>query len=156
MTKYSFRTQTSVDELYGLAKSAYKGSPWSKVVFEKDLKNKYVHYMILEVDDRPIGFVGGTLIIDELSISNVAIMQGYQGQRLGERLLQRWLQQFNEGVRVLLEVRQGNKRAIKLYERMGFIIYNIREDYYRDPVEDAYLMDITLPLKGLMLGEVNE
>ena len=60
--------------------------------------------------------------------------------------MRQWLISFDAGTRILLEVRQGNKRAIKLYERLGFIIYNIREDYYRDPKEDAYLMDVTLPL----------
>jgi ribosomal-protein-alanine N-acetyltransferase len=147
MNEYSFREQTSVDEVYAIAKAAYKGSPWSRQIFEKDLANKHVRYLIIEVAGEPVGFVGGTLIIDELSISNVAIMPGFQGQHLAERLMREWFSRFDDGTRVLLEVRQGNKRAIPLYERLGFTIYNIREDYYSDPVEDAYLMDLMLPLR---------
>jgi ribosomal-protein-alanine N-acetyltransferase len=146
MTEYSYRAQTSVDEVYEIAKAAYKGSPWSRQTFEKDLQNKRVSYLVLEADGEPVGFVGGTLVIDELSISNVAIVPGYQGQHLAERLMREWFSRFDNGTRVLLEVRQGNARAIPLYERLGFSIFNIREDYYSDPVEDAYLMDVTLPL----------
>ena len=143
---FTFRDSTDAEELYTIAKAAYKGSPWSKQTFANDLKSKFARYMIIEADGEPIGFVGGTHLGEELEITNVAIVPGVQGQHLGERLLRQWLVGFDAGTRILLEVRQGNKRAIKLYERLGFIIYNIREDYYRDPKEDAYLMDVTLPL----------
>ena len=144
----TFRTETTTEELYALAKAAYKGSPWSKQTFANDLKNKFVRYMIIMLDNQPVGFVGGTHLGEEVEITNVAIEPTMQGQRLGEQLLREWFTLFKPQTRVLLEVRQGNKRAIKLYERLGFTIYNIREDYYRNPKEDAYLMDVTLPLKG--------
>lgn len=145
---FTFRDSTDAEELYAIAKAAYKGSPWSKKVFQNDLKGKFTKYLLIEADSETVGFVGGTHLGDELEITNVAVMPGFQGQHLGERLLREWFGRFEDGTRVLLEVRHRNKRAIRLYERLGFIIYNIREDYYRDPVEDAYLMDVTLPLRG--------
>ena len=39
-----------------------------------------------------------------------------------------------------LEVRVGNRTAIRLYERIGFTRDGIRKKYYTDPVEDALLM----------------
>ena len=142
----SFRANTTADELYQLAKRAYHGSPWTKQIIAHDLANRFVSYLIVENDGEAIGFVGGTLIADELSISNVAVVPEFQGQRIGEQLLVKYLAQFETGVRALLEVRAGNKHAHRLYERLGFEIYNIREDYYSDPREDAYLMDVHLPL----------
>ena len=38
---------------------------------------------------------------------------------------------------VLLEVRESNHRAIKLYERVGFTFYRRRKNYYEKPTEDA-------------------
>ncbi|AOT55746.1 ribosomal protein S18-alanine N-acetyltransferase [Weissella soli] len=145
----NYRETTTADEIYTIAKAAYKGSPWTKQLFKNDLRSRLVRYLVLEVDHEPAGFVGGTLVADELSISNVAIVPKFQGAHLGEKLLLKWFEQFEAGTRVLLEVRYGNQRAMRLYERMGFQVYNIREDYYRDPVEDAYLMDLTLGEKEL-------
>ena len=41
---------------------------------------------------------------------------------------------------MLLEVRESNIPAIRLYERYGFTAYNKRKNYYRNPAEDAVLM----------------
>lgn len=147
MTTVNYRSKTTADELYHLAKLAYGGSPWSKQIFTHDLLNKWVSYLIIEIDGEAIGFVGGTLIVDELSISNVAIIPAFQGQHLAEQLLLEWFDHFPAKTRAMLEVRHGNKRAHHLYERIGFEIYNIREDYYSKPKEDAYLMDLYLPLR---------
>ncbi|MDR3241856.1 MAG: ribosomal protein S18-alanine N-acetyltransferase [Lactobacillaceae bacterium] len=147
MAEINFRSTTTANELYEIAKSAYRGSPWSKQLFENDLRNRTSSYQILELDGEAVAFVGGNLVIDELSISNVAVRAEVQGQQLGEKLLYKWFEKFPAKTRVMLEVRSSNKRAIHLYERMGFEIFNIREDYYRDPKEDAYLMDLRLPRK---------
>jgi ribosomal-protein-alanine N-acetyltransferase len=39
-----------------------------------------------------------------------------------------------------LEVRHSNERAIRLYERCGFVFAGRRPGYYVDPTEDAVLM----------------
>jgi ribosomal-protein-alanine N-acetyltransferase len=39
-----------------------------------------------------------------------------------------------------LEVRQGNRAAMKLYHKYGFTVEGYRRDYYKDPNEDAVLM----------------
>ena len=41
---------------------------------------------------------------------------------------------------VLLEVREGNAPARRLYEKHGFSPYCVRKAYYADPTEDAVLM----------------
>jgi ribosomal-protein-alanine N-acetyltransferase len=44
----------------------------------------------------------------------------------------------------ILEVRAGNVAAQSLYRRFGFEVVGRRRQYYRDPVEDALLMNATL------------
>jgi len=47
----------------------------------------------------------------------------------------------NEGARrVLLEVRESNQVARAFYDRWGFKASGRRRRYYRDPVEDAILL----------------
>ena len=51
---FTFRNETTTEELYAIAKAAYKGSPWSKQTFANDLKSKFARYMIIEADGEPI------------------------------------------------------------------------------------------------------
>ncbi|SUP52588.1 ribosomal-protein-alanine N-acetyltransferase [Weissella viridescens] len=85
MTKLNFRPAIGADELFAIAQDAYGGSPWTSAAFEKDLNSRLTHYLVLTHDDEPIGFVAGTLVIDELSVSNVAIKTAFQKQGLGQK-----------------------------------------------------------------------
>jgi ribosomal-protein-alanine N-acetyltransferase len=41
---------------------------------------------------------------------------------------------------IRLEVRASNARALRLYQRCGFIVMGNRAGYYADPPEDAVVM----------------
>ncbi len=45
---------------------------------------------------------------------------------------------------VILEVRESNRPAVRLYESIGFRLEGRRNKYYRDPTEDALLLRIPL------------
>ncbi|RRG18591.1 ribosomal-protein-alanine N-acetyltransferase [Weissella viridescens] len=141
MSNLNFRPATGADELFAIAQDAYGGSPWTSAAFERDLNSRLTHYLVLTRDDEPIGFVGGTLVIDELSVSNVAIKTAFQKQGLGQKLLLEWFTRFDPKTRVLLEVRASNGAAKHVYEKLGFNVYHERKDYYQNPREDAFLMD---------------
>jgi ribosomal-protein-alanine N-acetyltransferase len=81
---------------------------------------------------------------DEMEIENVVIAQGMRRFGLGSLVLERVLQEAkNQGIRrVFLEVRESNLAAIKLYEKAGFVSTGKRKSYYRDPDEDARLLEI--------------
>jgi ribosomal-protein-alanine N-acetyltransferase len=42
--------------------------------------------------------------------------------------------------RATLEVRESNRPARQLYERLGFVAAGIRHGYYTEPVEDALIL----------------
>ncbi len=141
MSKLNFRPAIGAYELFAIAQDAYGGSPWTSAAFEKDLNSRLTHYLVLTHDDEPIGFVAGTLVIDELSVSNVAIKTAFQKQGLGQKMLYEWFKRFDPHTRVLLEVRASNSAAKHVYEKLGFNVYHERKDYYQNPREDAVLMD---------------
>jgi [ribosomal protein S18]-alanine N-acetyltransferase len=90
------------------------------------------------------GFLVSRLLNDEMEIENVVIAQGMRRFGLGSLILERVLQEAqNQGVRrVFLEVRESNVAAIGLYEKAGFVSTGKRRSYYRDPDEDAKLLEI--------------
>jgi len=65
---------------------------------------------------------------------------------IGTRLIQEVLLRAEAGgaTSVLLEVRESNFAARRLYEKLGFSEKGRRNDYYRDPQEDALLLQIFL------------
>lgn len=82
------------------------------------------------------------VVVDEMHILNLAVAPGWR-----RRGLARWLLGFavpqaaRRGARrVFLEVRQGNRDALSLYEGLGFARVGVRSDYYSDPREAAVLL----------------
>jgi ribosomal-protein-alanine N-acetyltransferase len=61
---------------------------------------------------------------------------------VGERLLTELFKRLREQeiFRVVLEVRQSNAPAIRLYEKLGFESAGTRRDFYERPREDACVM----------------
>lgn len=92
------------------------------------------------------GFIVARLIADELHVNNVAVRPEFRGQGLGSALLQTTLGQAQEREAKIaqLEVRAGNEAAQKLYQKCGFAVVGRRKDYYRQPTEDALLMNRVL------------
>lgn len=137
-----YRKPIDAEEIFVLAEQAFGESPWTQSAFATDLTNKWSDYMVLVYEGQAIGFASGVLIADELAIGHVAIIAAQQGRGFGYALLQKWLASFPVNTRALLEVRAGNVAAQKLYEKLGFTSYYVRQNYYHDPVEDAIMMEL--------------
>ena len=87
-------------------------------------------------------FAGMKSVLDEADITDIAVLNSDRGLGLGSFILRRLLDLAAEkGIRqVFLEVRVSNRPALALYKKMGFVPTGLRKKYFRDPVEDALLM----------------
>ncbi|MBT2694074.1 ribosomal protein S18-alanine N-acetyltransferase [Bacillus sp. ISL-55] len=121
--------------------------PWSREAFFNELtKNQFAQYLIVEVDQKVVGYCGVWIIIDEAHITNIALLPEYRGMKLGEALMGKVMELAREmgALRVTLEVRVSNERAQKLYRKFGFEEGAIRKQYYTDNMEDALVMWVNL------------
>jgi len=116
--------------------------PWNYESFEEELKNPLAIYVVAVADGEVLGFAGMHHIIDEGHITNVAVCEKSRRQGIGDTLINELINiAMNEGMSGLtLEVRMGNKEAIKLYGKHGFVFEGIRKNYYADTKEDAIIM----------------
>jgi [ribosomal protein S18]-alanine N-acetyltransferase len=140
----TFRNMT-VDDLDEVMEVELKSFtvPWSKEAFFNELtKNQFAHYLIVEVDQRVVGYCGVWIIIDEAHITNIALLPEYRGMKLGEALMAKVMELAREmgALRMTLEVRVSNERAQNLYRKFGFEEGAIRKQYYTDNMEDAIVM----------------
>ncbi|WP_153912825.1 ribosomal protein S18-alanine N-acetyltransferase [Shewanella sp. TC10] len=98
--------------------------------------------------EQLIGFAIVQQIVDELTLLDICIKPQSQGKGLGLHLLNHIISDAkqHEAVIVMLEVRQSNKAAIGLYQKLGFVESGRRTGYYpaESGREDAILMDYRL------------
>lgn len=99
-------------------------------------------FIVAEINGFVVGYIVGFQMSEETGrIFSFAIHPAYQNRGAGSALLKEIINVFSKtGVsEIILEVRQGNTRAKKFYERHGFSTTGIIENYYNDG-ENAVLM----------------
>jgi ribosomal-protein-alanine N-acetyltransferase len=117
--------------------------PWSRRAFEAEMEdNNLAQYLVLEDNEKIVGYAGLWLIVDEAHVTNIAVLPAYQGQGLGEKLLTSLIQQAKNlgAASMTLEVRLSNDVARSLYTKLGFVIRGSRRQYYSETKEDALIM----------------
>ncbi len=103
-------------------------------------------FIVAEVNAFVVGFVVGFMSSETTGrIFSLAVHPSYQGRKLGSALLKEIIQVFRRtGVsEIILEVRKGNVKAKRFYERHGFTTIDVMEKYYNDG-ESAYLMRLDM------------
>lgn len=98
------------------------------------------------VDNSIEGFIAARLVVDELHINNIAVNPGRRRAGIGGLLLECALRKGKAlGAKwAVLEVRESNSAAHKLYSRYGFEVLGRRHNYYVAPDEDALIMGTDL------------
>ena len=94
--------------------------------------------------ERVVGHAGLLFLAGMAHVSNVAVDSGHQHQGVATRLLIELLDRARErgSTAVTLEARAANKRAHRMYSRLGFQPLGINRGYYTKPPEDALVMSI--------------
>ncbi|MBO4461471.1 MAG: ribosomal protein S18-alanine N-acetyltransferase [Lachnospiraceae bacterium] len=118
--------------------------PWSRDGFEAALSMQGNVFIVYEKNDEILGYCGYYGVLDEAEITNVAVHPDMRNRGIGRDMVSALLSKANKaGIkRVLLEVRESNDPAIHLYEELGFKKLGIRRDFYEQPRENAYIMEM--------------
>lgn len=140
-------TDADLDEVAQIERDAYE-FPWSQGNFQDSLRNGYFGVCMRHVAGTLIGYCVLMPVVDEMHLLNLCVAPCAQRTGVGLALL-------CEVVRiargkafsgVLLEVRPSNARAVKIYERFGFVTIGRRKRYYparHRGREDALVMRLT-------------
>jgi ribosomal-protein-alanine N-acetyltransferase len=116
-------------------------SPWSRNTLADELRDASVAGYVA-LCPYVIGYTFMRCIFDEGHIENIAVMPAFRGRGAASQLMDALLSHAAQKdlAAIILEVRQGNRAAMKLYHKYGFYIEAYRRNYYTDPAEDAVLM----------------
>ena len=99
-----------------------------------------------ETEKNVLGYIVFYGTIESTDIFEVAIKKEYQGRGFGKKLLIESMKDLIEDKKnieiknkFLLEVNEKNKKALKLYKKIGFEEISIRKNYYGKD-ENAVIM----------------
>jgi len=118
-------------------------SPWSKQSIRYFVeRDRYAEALVCEIDDNVVGYAFYWIVECEIHIANIAVDAPFRRKKIGNRLMHYMLREGkNAGAKyAVLEVRQSNKTAIRMYNKFGFNKTAIRSKYYSDNQEDAVVM----------------
>lgn len=119
------------------------GFSWTPAAITSALQNKYHHFFLMrdQTTDQIVAVAHFQVILDEMEILNIGVIESYQGQGLGKRILQSAIYTFRDQgvIMATLEVRSRNKTARKLYEGLGFKQIASRPNYYPVDLDDAII-----------------
>lgn len=132
--------ETLIEQIAALEQECFS-EPWSENAIFESFKAG-THFFAVCREQQVLGYVGISTVLDEGYITNVAVTASARRSGVASLLMHRLFQLARERALsfISLEVRRSNTPAVSLYEKFGFKTEGIRKNFYRDPIEDAFIM----------------
>ncbi len=138
--------EADLDAVVAIELEAYP-FPWTRGNFEDCLKSGYI-CRVAEADGALAGYSVLMPGVDEGHVLNCCVSPHWQGQGFGRELMLDLVERAHDHRMgcLFLEVRPSNRRALRLYERLGFEAVGLRRHYYpaHEGREDALVMRMIL------------
>ena len=145
MYKVSLMDHSDLKEAYEIEKQT-NPSPWSKENFFSSYEVGHKS-LVCRIDNIIVGFIIFSVIKKEIHLLNIAVHTEHQKKGIGSLLMETMLKQASVmGVlKVYLEVRSKNEKAILFYKKYNFIKDAVRVNYYTgENSDDAVLMSLAI------------
>ena len=122
---------------------------WNEKQFLSEIRASYAYCIVCEDEDcecgngdshgKLLGYAIFHLLGSDSELLSIATRESAQRKGIGSKLLLAGLDKLTHSEdQCFLEVRDGNTKARRFYEKHGFKLYNVRKKYYADG-EDAAL-----------------
>ena len=141
-----------IDRIIDIERSWHHLSHWSIDSYYRLLNDdSFTSSFVAEIDDenrkpKIVGFVIFHIAADVSEIYNIAVESSYARCGIGYQLMAGAIGESTrrKAAKVVLEVRKTNNPAISFYLKFKFKIGGERKNYYSNPVEDAYVMELEI------------
>ena len=128
-------------------------SPWTEDNFTLELSKPYSHFLVMtddETDSKIAGYIIYWVLFEDCQILNIVVDLPFRGLGMAKKMIRQAAQDaMKKGIKKLsLEVRKSNDPAIQLYQKLRFVITQVRRNFYSNG-EDAYQMVLHLDESAL-------
>ena len=139
---------TDIDELVALEHELFPLDSWSAPTWWAELAARPRRDYVVHEDAAGgiDGYAGVDLGGEVADVMTMAVAPGAQRRGLGRRLLDELVAraEADGAAYLMLEVRDDNEAARKLYQARGFGLLTTRRRYYQPSDVDAHVMRLTL------------
>ena len=121
--------------------------PWTRENFEQEISGLGESVLMVAVmGGRIVGYSVTWYLEDEVHLANVAVREDCRGRGIGRALVEDVMRSARDTCagKIMLEVRESNVEARRLYETLGFRAVGIKRNYYKREGEDAVLMRLQI------------
>jgi len=127
-----------------IERQAASAAHWTAEQYRKMVNGGVV--LVAEERGKLCGFVCAQAVAGEWEIENVVVGSEWLRRAIATELIGALIQRARQegAAAILLEVRESNRAARRLYRKQGFAEVGRRRGYYRDPAEDAVLYALRL------------
>ena len=114
---------------------------WDISSLESTFEYDCNHLVVEKIDGRIAGYIIYSDVQGDAELLRIAVDKRYRRQGIASKLMTGMLEELTEAGtdRVSLEVRAHNLPAVGLYKKFGFKDIFVRENYYRNPEDDAVI-----------------
>ncbi|MDF2093802.1 ribosomal protein S18-alanine N-acetyltransferase [Knoellia sp. 3-2P3] len=138
---------TDIGELAALERELFPHDAWSEPTWWSELAGRPRRDYVVEEDAGGIaGYAGLDVGSEVADVMTIAVAPRAQGRGLGRTLLEELVDRARRrgAEYLMLEVRDDNLPARRLYERAGFELLTTRRRYYQPGDVDAHILRLTL------------
>lgn len=135
-------TVEDVPEIVAIERVTASAAHWSASLYETRAREG--HLLVAERDGTICGFLCAQVVAGEWEIENIVVSESARRRAIASDMLSALLERWRAGggTKVLLEVRDSNLAARRLYEKHGFREAGRRRSYYENPPEDAIVYSL--------------
>ena len=134
-------TDSDIEKVCRIEKEAFSDA-WDFESFRYTVKAKHDYSIVAESDGEIEGYAILRTSFDTADIINIAVDKENRQKGIAGKLMQKLLSYGDSTgvISYMLEVREHNTAALRLYLKFCFEIIGVRENYYSNPVENAFVM----------------
>lgn len=114
----------------------------TKGEIENQLNLEDMYYFVAVMEEEVVGYLCAKTVLDEVDLWYIAVEPECQKKGIASQLLMEFIKcMISQKMQTItLEVRKSNQSAIHLYKKYHFKEISVRKDYYRNPIEDAVIL----------------
>lgn len=129
--------QDEIEEVFQIESEAFINNYRLSTLLEYHGNRRYSMLGSYDKKGNILGYIILLDSIDVFEVIKIAVKKNYRGKGIGRYILEKVIENLDKDL--FLEVREGNERAIKLYEKIGFEKISVRKNYYKDTGEDGII-----------------
>src|SRR5215467_6284452 len=144
--------KADIDRIIDIERSWHHLSHWSIDSYYRLLNDDgFTSSFVAEAEDEfgktsIVGFVIFHVASAVSEIYNIAVEANHARAGIGKRLMTVVIEESRKknATKVVLEVRKSNFGAIRFYDSFRFHVAGERKNYYSNPIEDAFVMELPI------------